>query len=566
MKKSFKKVVSMLLAVIMVLGLVACGTDNKETTKAPATDAPEKTTEAPGKTDGETAGAEQTTEAPEVGITYPYETKDTLTFWCGNQMPVSSAYASWKDSPFHSKMEGKTGIYVDWQYPVDGADVKQAFNLLMTDEVKPDMIYFTVTATMGREMIEEETIWDLTDYLPEYAPDYWAYINDPANAAELNAVVTEDGKHYMIPAIRESDYNVTYIGPVIRQDWLDECGLKMPVTIQDWENVLVKFKEKYGAKMGFVKANFNNAGGIASGFGAYAALAAGWYVDDGKVNLAQLQPEYKDMLETLVKWYKMDLIDKDVLTMNNNGLRTKALNNEIGIAFVPMSQMTGMINDAKKEGTSANWVGMEYARTEAGAPTTRIQSLAQRGTGLSAIITKSCSEEKLKTALAWLNYGWTEEGNKYWNFGEEGVTYTVGADGKVAWTDLITKDEMGLSAAVAKYTGAGGSAPVVQKADLVRLKNSEKAGEAVNLWIKNTEAPSHMWPTVIKTQEEADTYTTTMTPISTYINQELAKFFVGDRDFSEYDAFIAKIKEMGVEKAVAVQQAAYDRYIAHAGK
>lgn len=559
--KFFTKALAMLLACVLTLGLVACGNDNKETTKA---NEPEKTTaaETDKETQGETTGAEQTTEAPQVGITYPYDTEDTLTYWCGNQMTVSSAYASWKDSPFHSKMADMTGIEVDWIYPVEGADVKQAYNLMLTDEVLPDMVHYTVNATTGKEMIDEEIIWDLTDYLPEYAPDYWAYINDPANEAELNAVVTEDGRHYMIPAMRESDYNVTYIGPVIRQDWLDECGLEMPVTIEEWENVLVKFKDKYGARMGFVKGNFNNAGGIASGFGAYSALNARFYVEDGKVGLAQLQPEYKEMLETLVKWYEMGLIDTDTLTLNNSGLRTKALNNEIGIAFVPMSQLTGMINDAAKENSSANWVGMGYARTEEGAPTSMIQSLAQRGTGQGTYITKSCSEEKLKVALAWLNYGWTEEGNMYWNFGEEGVSYTVDAEGKVAWTDLITKDEMGLSAAVAKYTGASGSAPVVQKADLVRLRNSQQAADAVYLWIDNTEAPSHVLPSLVKTEAETDIYSTKMTPISTYINEEVVKFLVGDRDFSEFDAFIAKIKEMGIEDVLAVQQAAYDRYLA----
>lgn len=547
MKKKFlTKIVAMFLAGVLVLGTSACGNDNKETSKEV-----EKETS--------TEGSEETTEAAKVEITYPYDTDVKLTYYCSNRMKLASTYTSWEQSPFHSKMAEKTGIDVEWSHVVDGADVEQAYRLMLAQEVLPDMFHGGGTATEKKEMLEDGIIWDLTDYLPLYAPDYWEFINRPENAAELKAITTEDGRHYMIPAFPESWYNITYMGPAIRQDWLDECGLKMPVTIEDWENVLIKFKEKYGARLACTQSSFN-AIGIGSGFGAHAGLKAELYLDGDEVKLAQLQPEYKKMLETLVRWYKMDLIDKDTLTLNNDGLRTKALNNEVGVTMVAMSQLSKLVSDAKKDGSSAKWVGMEYARTAAGEPTTHIQIKDARVTGQGTFISKSCSEEKLAVALAWLNYGWTEAGKMYWNFGEEGVSYTVDADGKIAYTDLILKDEAGQAAALLKYTGVGSSAPVIQLADFVRLKNSKEAADAVYRWIENTEASEYRLPSLSMTTEENDVYTTKYTPITTYINEEVMKFFVGDRDISEYDAFIEKIKQMGIEDVLAVQQAAYDRW------
>ncbi len=38
-----------------------------------------------------------------------------------------------------------------------------------------------------------------------------------------------------------------YAGLMIRKDWLDELGLEIPVTYDDWEIVLTKFKEEKGA-------------------------------------------------------------------------------------------------------------------------------------------------------------------------------------------------------------------------------------------------------------------------------------------------------------------------------
>ena len=154
----------------------------------------------------------------------------------------------------------------------------------------------------------------------------------------------------------------------------------------------------------------------------------------------------------------------------------------------------------------------------------------------------------------------------YWNFGEEGVSHTVDAEGNVAWADKVVNDEVGLSTAILKYSGVSGSAPVIQKEAFVKLKNSQQAAEAVYGWINNTVASEYRLPSFEMTADETDTYTTKFNPITTYIDEEVVKFFVGDRDFSEYDAFIAKIKEMGIDDVLAVQQAAYDRYMNSKGK
>jgi putative aldouronate transport system substrate-binding protein len=59
-------------------------------------------------------------------------------------------------------------------------------------------------------------------------------------------------------------------------------------------------------------------------------------------------------MNQLNKWYKDGLIDPDVLTIDDAGVRSKALNQKIGIAFTSMSQMTNWVFDAQKNKLSAN--------------------------------------------------------------------------------------------------------------------------------------------------------------------------------------------------------------------
>ena len=55
-----------------------------------------------------------------------------------------------------------------------------------------------------------------------------------------------------------------FSGPILRKDWLDELGLEVPETIDEWENVLAQFKEKKGATapLTILSSNFGGCGCI----------------------------------------------------------------------------------------------------------------------------------------------------------------------------------------------------------------------------------------------------------------------------------------------------------------
>ena len=60
----------------------------------------------------------------------------------------------------------------------------------------------------------------------------------------------DQGRYYTFGFFREDGgWNDSYEGPVVRKDWLDECGLEVPKTISEFENVIRVFNEKYGATL-----------------------------------------------------------------------------------------------------------------------------------------------------------------------------------------------------------------------------------------------------------------------------------------------------------------------------
>ena len=159
-KQWITKTCCTLLAGIMILGLTACGNSGQEST---VLDEKQSSVTSDEKQETSTSTQVQKTEEIESGISYPLETSDELSMWCGNLMTVHADYQSWEESPFHSGLVEKTGVTIDWQYPTQGADVKQAYNLLLADEELPDIIYWNIDASGAQQLIADGVIYPSYD-------------------------------------------------------------------------------------------------------------------------------------------------------------------------------------------------------------------------------------------------------------------------------------------------------------------------------------------------------------------------------------------------------------------
>ena len=63
-----------------------------------------------------------------------------------------------------------------------------------------------------------------------------------------------------------------------------------------------------------------------------------------------------------------------------------------------------------------------------------------------------------------------------------------------------------------------------------------------------------------RTEAEQEIYDIKMSAIKTYADEELLKFFIGTRPIEEYDSFIARLNEMGIEDMRTLKLQAYERY------
>ena len=159
--------------------------------------------------------------------------------------------------------------------------------------------------------VEDGLVMELDEaMIRENMPKLSAYYDKYADAFGGNVFdwYRIDGKVYSIPMTRPGDAKRNVVG--VRGDWLEELGLEVPKTLEDFEVVLDAFT--YGDPdgngeddtYGFTGNNWTSwsLSPISQAFGVNMDI---WYLnDEGQVVFGTVQPEMKQFLETLNRWYK----------------------------------------------------------------------------------------------------------------------------------------------------------------------------------------------------------------------------------------------------------------------
>lgn len=507
---------------------------------------------------------------------YPLGSDKTITWYSQDSHNIHTDFADWHDSPFHVNISKQIGINIEWVLPTTGANGATFTNTLMADPANLPNIMEAYFMDNAQQYLDDEVIWDLTPYIQEYAPAYYAFLQ--SNPAYDKAMKTDDGRYYAFGFFREDGgWNDSYQGPVVRKDWLEECGLEIPKTISEFENVIRVFKEKYGAIFTACFGSRFSQMGLSGAFGGYGNLNAGYlfYVDDGKVGLAQTTDEYRAWLKWFSGIYKEGLVDTDLLTVDDTTVKTKVETGLCGIAMTSMGQMNNWNNEMEANGNGRPWIGIPYPTADDGS---LYSIFGGSGIGsVTGVITKTADEETMKLCLRALDYAYTAEGFLFWNYGVEGDSWVMDeTTGLPKWTPLVADDKS--NDPMIKYNGTTWSGSCIQATNLLYLKNSQASIDANDAWFylgmgRDTNemdkvlqiTSGHKWPTgVTFTTEEADELDLYTANLGTYVVEQCTNFLVGNKDVNddaEWNAYIAGLDQYHADRVLQIRQDCYNRYL-----
>ncbi len=270
--------------------------------------------------------------------------------WQPIPVSVSARGDSWMEKNLEEKFNIKFDtVFFDWNA------FKNKRPLIFASGSVPDVIW-DGDPNFVRNNADNNFIMEIPyEVILKYAPNYVKLLNKYGREAWLYSEY--NGKNYGLPTFIDSA-----IGPRLgswRKDWLENVGItKTPDTLEEMEEALRRFRhndpDKNGKKdtYGWSPAIGHWSLAYSEVFSAFDILPFDFMVRDNKVVWGGVQPEAKEALAVLRRWYADELLDPDfIVDSQQPNTSLKFINGKVGYAY-PVDSWYEY--DTSEEGTTAS--------------------------------------------------------------------------------------------------------------------------------------------------------------------------------------------------------------------
>lgn len=455
-------------------------------------------------------------------------------------------------------LQKNTNVTVKWQVQSlnDWSDKK---SIMLASGTLPDVILGDQSFNDSDIINNQNLFRPLDSYVDTYMPNYKAALKEtPA----LKQICTfPDGKMYSLGKTLPSRPK-TCNQPIINKTWLDKLGLKVPTTVDELEQVLIAFKTKdpngngkadeipiTGAKD--VNMDLLNPFGITD----ENSNAPHLLVNNGKLSYYPATDQYKQGIAWLRKLYQEGLIDPETFTQDDT-MATAKYND-------PNAARVGLVYAWTPDSLFSKWKDQYVAiapiagpdgKRYAGGDPAGVFSLGRN----ELEITTNCKYPEV--AARWADRFYTGEASIQNFWGALGTVTQKNDDGTYS-----LKDPPAGTSADAWYWdqslrdfGPKYVSPSFQ--EKIKLSTNSGDGLKVSLGKLGDDYITTPYPMVMYTKDESAQLPTLTTDIESYIKTSRAKWITQGGIDQDWDAYVKKLNDMGLQKLMKIYTDAYTRY------
>ncbi len=502
------------------------------------------------------------------------KTGGKFTYWVAMPAAATETLTSYNDLLYYQEVSKATGIDVEFIHPTLGSLGSEAFQILLSTGEYPDMIEYSWRGYAGGpdQAIKDGVIISLNDYLEEYAPNYYSYMEGDKAADNNNLykaqAISSEGNYYGFANLAIGTYR-GFGGFIIRDDKLKEWGLDIPVTIDDWTEVL-KTAKANGFKAPLTGRQNLFQYGTTDMFNTAWKVGKGFYLDENdQVKFGPFETQYKDYILKMAEWMKAGLIDPDYVTNDYNSVEGYMTNGSSIATHGYVGSGIGKLLPAMADkDPNYSLAACPYPVMKDGEMPL-FQEMSSEVRDNTVAISTSCGEDRYKDAIKWCDYLFSEEGMELKFFGVEGDTYTkeTREDGvHYVYTDKVTDHEKigahSLEAALYHFMRPGNGPGFSEHPDyLDGFYPYQQQKDAIRIWNTNSEeAKKHVLPPLTFTSEEASKKAEIEAKHKSNLEAAISNAVLGKISIAEYDKQIQQIKETGFNDLLKIYSEAYTRY------
>lgn len=541
-----KRVLCMLMAATMTMGALAgCGGSDKGESKGG---------------DDSAKGEATVYERDENGL--PDLKGEKFTIWHAMVPSNAQVTSDLGDYKAIQELEKKLNCEIEFVHPPVGQE-QDNFTILMADTELPDMIFCSGIDNYypgGVEMAYKDgVLFDYTDMISEETtPYFYKMINEDENIKKM--VSDDEGRIIRLGAkfAGSEEADLTYSGLLIRSDFLEQTGMEIPTTIDEWTALFAKMKEN-GVEYPLSLAGDNGMGGFFNSnvfSSAYGISAGSFYKGkDGKIAYGPYQDAYKDYLAQLNEWFEAGYINPDFTTQKESDVMSQAADDKVGTMFMHLYTYGAEYYMTTEKDHP------EKAMVPAPVPTLNkgdeLPGLRDSSVYMGDYKYITADAKNPSACMALLDALYQEDIDRMLANGIEGVGYDMVDGVPVRRTVAPDADKETLLSVAPEqwHTQEDRDLDYILKYKY----NKGSQDEALTLW-KEQGSDQMLSKFILFNSEESEVKKTYQTDIETYVKEMALKFIMGQESLDNFGTYQENLKNMHVEELTAAYQSATDRY------
>lgn len=474
-------------------------------------------------------------------------------------------------------LDEKTGVHLSFQTCLE-VDAQQKLNTIMVGGDFPDILLFSGNYPMTPSELllygEQGSLMPLNDLIDNYMPNLLDMFEQYPDMRDT--ITLSDGNIYTLPQIGTSRHTYNQQRMWINTAWLDEVGLDMPTTTQEFYDVMLAFKDKDPSGTGKVVPLSGSLAGwntspvpyLMNSFCHYNVTsdnAEGIVIDDdGKVVYPQVTDGWKEGLKYMNSLYEAGLMDDLTFTQTSSDL--KALGDNPDVAILGAS-CGGSIPQIMTISDNDRWLDYKMVPPLLGPDGFRC-SIYSPDTGSAGLsITSACKDPIAVVRMFDVNYDVNNvEGLMHNIQGELGIDYLEAEDGELNYIgEQASFVRITASASVGNNAwsqlgpwGRPTNFELMYTADPTNIEYV-LYNEAIEKYEPYTASIDNLIMPMAMSEDQSRVIVDVEVPMSSYVNQCTAEFVMGQKDIdAEWDNYVATVESYGLADYLATYQECVD--------
>ncbi|RNA67713.1 ABC transporter substrate-binding protein [Alteribacter keqinensis] len=455
-------------------------------------------------------------------------------------------------------LEEDTNITIDWtNIPADAYEERK--NLMLAGGELPDAFYNA--SFSDNDLVtygQNGTIIPLEDLIEEYAPNLSARMEE---RPELRSVVTApDGHIYSLPSAEEAGIGDFPNFLSINTKWLDELGLDMPKTLDEYGDVLRAFRDEDPNNTGkndtiplSFMYNFwtGNMGDLYASFGVpnnpdYRI------VRDGEVLFTAVQPEFKEATAYFHEWVEEGLIDEESFTHDVSQYFAKGKTEDARLGSYIWWETEEIVGPDR----AGDYALLGPLEGPNGHHMVGRANASDMGRGAFVI---TSANENPEITMRWVDQLYDPEMSAQINWGPEDDVFERDENGTLVWAEL----EEGVSMGEYRQLVAPNGPSVILAEHFGTVVEMDPRAKQRLLDIEEHYEPyavDEKYPNIFFEPEELQRINRLQTDILNVVEEKQALWLMNGGVEEEWDDFVEQLNQMGLEELMEIYQDGYDRF------